>query len=77
MDDDPEDSRVTARPSAGDTVRPGQCGLTLEEYLALVGSTRPPPLLSEDEMSLDELVGIILRRHERELEALDEGWPDP
>lgn len=72
-----EDSRVTARPPEGDTVRPGGGGMSLEEYLDLVGSTRPPPLLLEEEMSLDELIGAILDRHEREaalLDVLDDGW---
>ncbi len=53
---------MTARPPASDTARPGDGGVSLEDYLALVGSTLP----GDDLVPLDVLIGAILDQHERE-----------
>ncbi len=67
----------TVRPPP-DTARPGDGGVSLEEYAGLISSTRPPGGQAGQALSLDDLIGSILDQHERERGAdVDSLWPDP
>jgi hypothetical protein len=66
MSEEDEHSRITTRPGAEQTSRPGDSGVSMEEYLGLVGSTRPPPSPKVPDVPLDELIAAILDGHERE-----------